>query len=219
MHLQTTFEFLIDLRFHNNRNWFNENKDRYLEAKAEFDTLVNTLIPRLKSMDPTVTVTSAKDSVFRIYRDVRFSKNKEPYKTNFGALMGHGGRKSPFAGYYLHFQPDESFIGGGIYQPDGPTLKALREGLYHNIDDFKAIINAPEFRKFFPEIHGEKLKMAPKGFPKDFPDIELLKHKHYAVLHPIPNELWFEKDVVDHILQVYKVQSKYNQFLNALLDH
>lgn len=219
MDLKTTFEFLIDLKFNNNRNWFTENKDRYLQAKAEFDNLIDTIIPRLKTIDLSITVTSAKESVFRIYRDVRFSKNKEPYKTNFGALMGKDGRKSPFAGYYLHFQPDESFVGGGIYQPDGLTLKALREGIYNNIDEFKSIINNPDFKDLFPEIHGEKLKTAPKGFPKDFPEIEWLKHKHYAVLHPISNDDWFKEDVVNRILKIYKVQSKYNHFLNGLLEH
>ncbi|MBN2614830.1 MAG: DUF2461 domain-containing protein [Bacteroidales bacterium] len=219
MNLKTSFEFLIDLRFNNNRNWFNENKDRYVEAKAEFDSLIDAIIPRLKTIDPSITVTSSKECVFRIYRDVRFSKNKEPYKINFGALMGNGGKKSPFAGYYLHFQPDGSFVGGGIYQPDGPTIKALREGIYSNVDEFKALINKPEFKKLFPEIHGEKLKTAPKGFPKDFADIELLKHKHYAVLHDMPNEDWFKDDVVEKILDVYKVQSGYNRFLNRLLEH
>lgn len=217
MNLKIPFEFLIDLSFNNNRNWFNENKNRYLLAKENFELLIDAMLPGLKALDPTVTVSSAKDCVFRIYRDVRFSKNKEPYKTNFGALMGSGGKKSPLAGYYLHFQPDESFIGGGIYQPDGPTLKALREGIYQNIDAFKAIIEKPEFKKVFPEIHGEKLKTAPKGFPKDFPDIELLKHKHYAVLHSIPNDMWFEKDVVDQILSMFQVQADYNRFLNGLL--
>ncbi|MBN2639331.1 MAG: DUF2461 domain-containing protein [Bacteroidales bacterium] len=217
MDLKATFEFLIDLKFNNNRNWFTENKNRYLQAKTEFDTLIDTLIPRLKQIDPIVGVNSSKDCVFRIYRDVRFSKNKEPYKINFGALMGSGGRKSPFAGYYIHFQPDGSFLGGGIYEPDSATLKALREGIYNNTEEFKTIINKPEFKQLFPNIHGEKLKTAPKGFPKDFLDIELLKHKHYAVLHTIPNEWWFENNLVDKILHIYQVQSEYNRFLNNLL--
>lgn len=215
--LTEVFHFLIDLKFNNNRKWFQENKERYQQAKSTFDSFIDELIVELKKMDPAIDVESAKDCVFRIYRDVRFSKNKEPYKNNFGAFISKGGRKSPYAGYYLHFEPDASFLGGGIYIPPSPVLKTIRESIYKNPQSFKAIIEAPEFKKTFGGIYGETLKRAPRGFPNDFEHIDLLKHKHYAVTHAVDNEFWEQKDVLFSIMEVYQVQKELNDYLNALI--
>ncbi len=214
MDLQNAFQFLIDLKFNNNRPWFNENKDRYLRAKNDFDTFIESLIVQLKKQDKSIDVSAAKECVFRIYRDARFSKNKEPYKTNFGAFISKGGRKSPYAGYYIHFEPDNSFMGGGIYQPTPALLKSIRTQIFENPEEYKGILNQKDFKKQFPVLHGEKLKMAPKGFPKDFADIDLLKNKHFVVSKAIENELWFEGEPVKAILKSYKTQQKLNEFLN-----
>lgn len=218
MDLQSAFQFLIDLKFNNNRPWFNENKDRYLSAKKDFDAFVDELIPLLKKQDSSIDVSTAKECVFRIYRDARFSKNKEPYKTNFGAFISKGGRKSPYAGYYIHFEPDNSYIGGGIYMPQAPVLKSIRMSIFEDSTAYKKIIHNKKFTQLFPEIYGQPLKMAPKGFPKDFKDIDLLKNKHYAVTRPIGNDFWFNENTSKNILITFKTQAKFNQFLNHAVE-
>ena len=215
MDLQNSFQFLIDLKFNNNRPWFNENKERYLNAKKEFDAFIDELIPLLKKQDSSIDVNSAKECVFRIYRDARFSKNKDPYKTNFGAFISKGGRKSPYAGYYIHFEPDNSFMGGGIYQPTPALLKSIRTQIFENVETYKNILNQKDFKKQFPEVQGKKLKMAPKGFPKEFEDIELLKNKHFVVSKKIENETWIEGNPQKHILKSFKTQQDFNHFLNT----
>lgn len=217
MDLTHIFHFLIDLKFNNNRKWFEENKSRYLEAKETFEALIDELIVELRKIDPEIDVTNAKECIFRIYRDVRFSKNKEPYKTNFGASIVKGGRKSPNAGYYIHFEPDNSFIGGGIYMPPAPSLKSIRTSIYNDPKPFKSIIEAPKFKKTFGGIYGEKLKRAHKGFPHDFEFIDLINHKHYAVIHPIENEFWKKENVTSAMIDVFKVQLPLNNYLNQLV--
>lgn len=214
MDFKMIFEFLIDLQFNNNKVWFKENNDRYQLAKKGFEQFTDTLIPKLKQMDESIDITSLKECIFRIFRDVRFSKNKEPYKTNFGAFISKGGRKSPFAGYYIHIEPDKSFIGGGIYMPESNILKAIRTEIYENIDEYKGIINNSNFRKYFTEIYGDKITLAPKGFPKDFGDIDLLKNKHYAVTYPVENSFWFESAIFENLMDIFYVHYPFNKFLN-----
>lgn len=214
MDLQNTFQFLIDLKFNNNRPWFNANKDRYLVVKKDFDEFIETLIPLLKNQDQSIDVKSAKECVFRIYRDARFTKNKEPYKTSFGAYISKGGRKSSFAGYYIHLEPDNSFIGGGIYNPSPKLLKNIRTQIFENTDEYKAILADKTLNADFSILEGEKLKMAPKGFPKDFKDIDLLKNKHFIVSKKIENEAWFDLDLKVKITNSFKTQQSFNTFLN-----
>lgn len=214
MNIGLIIEFLIDLQFNNNRNWFKENNEKYLKAKAEFEQFIDVLIPELKKFDNGIDIASSKESIFRIFRDVRFSKNKEPYKTNFGAFLAKGGRKSPYAGYYIHIEPDRSFVGGGIYIPEPKILHSIRAEIYENIDEFKRIINNDNFRRYFSEVYGEKLKIAPKGFPKEFPGIDLLKHKHYAITYSVKNSFWSGKKIIETLMNVFRVQYPFNQFLN-----
>lgn len=210
-------EFLIDLKFNNNRQWFTKNKDRYEAASREFGLFIDSVIAGLRQLDNSIDISSSKDCVFRIFRDVRFSPNKEPYKTNFGALIARGGRKSTNPGYYLHFEPDNSFIGGGIYMPEPKALQAIRSEIYENTQEFKAILSDESFRKYFSEIYGEKLKMAPKGFPRDFSDIDLLKYKHYAVLHNVTDEFWWASDLLDRVIEIFRIQYKFNRFLTSAI--
>ncbi len=217
MNFKTIYRFLIELQINNNRAWFNNNKQRYLEAKELFDTFVDQLIQGLKTVDNSIDVESAKDCVFRIYRDTRFSKNKAPYKENFGASIVRGGRKSPFAGYYINIEPDRSFVGGGIYHPDSRVLRALRQHIFEHSEEFKHILNDKSFKAYFPEIYGDKLKIAPKGFPKDFSEIDLLKHKDYAVIHKLDNDFFLQYDVIIQLLKIYEIQKPFNDFLNESL--
>jgi uncharacterized protein (TIGR02453 family) len=211
-------EFLIDLQFHNNRNWFKENDARYRAAKLEFESFIDELMPEVKKLDPTIDIVEGKKSIFRIYRDVRFSKNKEPYKTNMGGHICRGGRKSYFGGYYIHNEPDNSFIGGGVYMPFPSHLKAIRTEIFNNIDEYKKIIFSKEFVSTFGEVQGSKLKMAPKGYDKEFPDIDLLKFKDYTVMHKISNEDLLSSNFKERVLSVFKQQVKFNDFLNKAIE-
>ena len=214
MNLQIAMDFLFQLRENNNRNWFNTNKDLYNDAKNEFEEFVNILIPTARKIDPEIDVVSAKECTFRIFRDVRFSKNKSPYKINFGAFISKGGRKSPFAGYYVHLQPGESFVGGGVYMPESKYLRAIRTKIYGNVVEYKGIINSVLFKKYFSDIYGEKLKSAPRDFSKDFPDIELLKNKHYAVTHRVDDSFWTSEKLIDNLTEIFEAQLGFIRFLN-----
>ena len=217
MDLKIPINFLNQLRKNNNRDWFKTNKALYLKAKKQFDQFIEIIILVIKDIDSEIDVPSAKECTFRIFRDVRFSKNKSPYKTNFGAYIAKGGRKSPFAGFYVHIEPNESFVGGGVYMPEAKYLKAIRTEIYENTDDYKEIINNKTFKKHFDRIYGEKLKLAPKGFPKDFADIDLLKNKHYVVAHKVDDIFWTSEKLIEELTKIFKIQFPFNKFINKAI--
>ena len=217
--MKDVLNFLTDLSKNNNREWFNANKDSYLQARETFDGMVNRLIPGIRKFDPEIGPLTAKDCVFRIYRDVRFSKDKSPYKTNMGGFITKGGRKGGFAGYYLHIDPQQSFIAGGNHMPPPDRLKKIRQEILYNIDEFKGIINGAGFKKTFGSIDAEKLSRPPKDFPADFPDIDLLKFKSYTVVHPINPEVITEAEFEALILKTFKELYPFNRFLNRALEH
>ncbi|WP_075590390.1 DUF2461 domain-containing protein [Labilibacter marinus] len=208
------FEFLVELSINNNREWFQDNKSKYQQAKESFEEYTNQLIGIIHSIDKTIGHPHAKDCTFRIYRDVRFSKNKEPYKNNMGAYIAHGGRKSPYAGYYVHIEPDNSFMGGGIYMPQPAVLKSIRESIIENVDEYKAIVDEPTFTKTFPEIWGEKLKTAPKGFDKTDPNIDLIRNKSYAVTIKLSDKQIQSKSLEDKIKTTFTTMKPFNDFMN-----
>ena len=178
----SVMSFLKDLKKNNNREWFDENRERYKEAKEAFEVYVSVVMGEIQKFDKEAVNAAPKDCIFRIFRDIRFAKDKTPYKTNFGAYIARGGRKSPLAGYYIHFEPGSSMLAGGIYMPQPDVLKAIRTEIYHNIDEFREIIDHPSFVKHFGGIEGPRISTAPKGFPTDFKDIGLLQFKYYSVM-------------------------------------
>ncbi len=216
--MKNILDFLTTLKSNNNREWFNANKSLYIEAKDTFEEFINGIIPKINKFDPEIGSITAKDCVFRIYRDVRFSKDKSPYKTNMGGFMAKGGRKGGFAGYYIHIDPEQSFIAGGNHMPPPDKLKKLRQEIMYNVDQFKAIINKPSFKKAFTKIDGEKLSRPPKDFPADFPDIDLLKFKSYVVMHNFDSNEMLNKDYESYVLKIFKEMYPLNQFLNKAMD-
>ncbi len=212
--------FLRELKENNNREWFQENKSCYQQLKGEFEGLVDEMIAKIALWDEEVANLKAKDCVYRIYRDVRFSPDKSPYKTHFGAyICGFRGRNSGRCGYYLHLEPDACLLGGGCYCPEPALLKRLRQDIYENIEEFTSIIREPEFAAEFPVIGAEgKLKKVPAPFPADFPEADLLKNKNYDVLSMKPDK-WFEAvDFPDKADAVFKKMYKFNRFLNYTID-
>ncbi|MEA4916297.1 DUF2461 domain-containing protein [Proteiniphilum sp.] len=209
------FDFLVRLQMYNDRNWFHEHKFEYDEAKSDFDTFINRLIVPLAQLDPSIGSATAGESVFRIYRDTRFSHDKTPYKTHFSAFIANGGKKTRYAGYYIHIQPDESFFAGGIYSPDPATLESVRNEIYHHPDEIRNILDNRKFKKTFPELSDEdRLKKPPVGYPKDFKEIELLKNKHFITHYPLTNEFFLEDGLIDRLMELCKIQYPLNAFLN-----
>ena len=215
-----TFHFLKELRLNNSKEWFDENRATYLVLRKEFEDFVNLIIGEIGLFDKESAQTTAKASIFRINRDIRFSSDKLPYKTNFGAFIAKGGRKGINVGYYVHVEPGECFLAGGIYMPSGPMLKAIRTEIYENIAAFKTIIGEPSFINHFgKEFWGEKLKTAPKGFPKDFPDLEYLKYKHYTLVKNEPDNLYFKSGYIDEFREVFRAMTPFNAFLNRAVEN
>lgn len=212
--------FLSALSKNNNREWFTANKSWYDSLKKDFDAISRALILKISEFDTDIKNIEAADCVFRIYRDVRFSHDKTPYKTHFGVFIAsEGGRKSQRGGYYLHLDPAGCFVGVGVWCPPPPLLKALRKSVYDNIDELNEIRNETEFAKLFTNFFEEdKLKTVPAGFPKDFPDAELLKLKHYLVEYKFDEKLLDSEDFIDKIAGIFKVAYPFNKFLNYTVD-
>jgi uncharacterized protein (TIGR02453 family) len=213
--MKNTLSFLTKLSKNNNKAWFDENKKEYDAAKKEFIAVVDTFIKNISKFDPTMAEVNASKAIFRINRDIRFSKDKTPYKTNFGASINPGGKNNFTSGYYLHVQPGgKSFLAGGCYMPEPPVLHAIRQEIDYNTTEFKKILSNKDFVTYFKKLDEEDmLKTAPKGFEKDNPNIGLLKHKHYVVSHDLSDKQLTSPDFAAHCAKVYKAMLPLNKFL------
>jgi len=213
-----TFQFLRELKLNNDKVWFDLNRPAYNRIRKDFEDFINQVILEVGRFDQEAAQTTAKASVFRINRDIRFSNDKLPYKTNLGAFIAKGGRKGINAGYYIHAEPGACFLAGGIYMPSGPVLKALRTEIYENIQEFKELLLAPPFLKHFGgRLEGEKLKSAPMGFPKDFPDMDYLRYKHYTMIKNEPDSIYQKPGFIDEVTAVFGAMAPLNHFLNRAL--
>jgi uncharacterized protein (TIGR02453 family) len=213
---KSTLDFLTAVKCNNNRDWFIANRPSYLDAKDNFESFVQEVIDRIILFDPIMKGLEAKSCVFRINRDIRFSNDKSPYKSHFGAFIVKGGKQNgdKYAGYYFHIEPGASILAGGAYTPPAPWLSAIREKISDNADEFIKITRTKDFIKYFGSIDGEKLKTAPKGYPKDHPHIELLKFKSYLVVNNAADKLVLSKDYMDHVVNVFKAMKPLNDYLN-----
>ncbi|MCM1030417.1 MAG: DUF2461 domain-containing protein [Oscillibacter sp.] len=218
--MKEIFDFLRRLRENNEREWFNEHKAEFLELKAEFELWVGQLIEKIAEFDEEIRGLAVKDCIYRIYRDTRFSPDKTPYKTHMAAyICAPRGRNSNRAGYYVHLEPDNSLIGGGLYCPEPALLKRVRRDIYENIEEFTGILRNKAFAKEFKELDPEgMLKKVPAPFPADFSEGDLLKHKHYDVLSRKPDTFFEGQDVFRKIVDVCKVLQPFNRFLNYTVD-
>ncbi len=212
------FTFLEDLKNNNHRQWFETNKMLYLEVKKQFDHFVEQLLLHMSIFDNDLAYLTVKDCTYRIYRDIRFSADKSPYKTNMGAYMVKGGKKSELAGYYFHVEPGNCMIAGGIWMPSPHILKKLRWGIYENIEELLSIIENPDFKKFFPQFDDDAvLSRPPRDFPSDFPYIHLLKYKSYTVSHMLSDEWVLSPDILQKTIEIFKILQPLNRFFNSLL--
>ncbi|RMZ58834.1 DUF2461 domain-containing protein [Chryseobacterium nematophagum] len=213
---QKTFDFLKKLSKNNDREWFNENKKLYTEAQENIISFLEELIKEMGSFDEELAKIDAKKSLFRIYRDTRFSKDKAPYKTNFGASLGMG-KGSQKGGYYLHLEPNKSFLAGGIYMPESSVLKEVRKEISLYGEDFLKILNHTNFKKHFPMLDQEdKLVKIPQGFEKEDPMAEYLKLKSFIVVYNIKDEeILNNKNTTKEFTKIFKLMKPFNDFLNT----
>jgi len=213
-------DFLSQLKLNNNREWFQANKKWYDDSKKEVENFVSGIITTISAIDPALQTPPMKDCMFRIFRDVRFGADKSPYKTNFGAFIAHGGRKSSYPGYYFHFEPGESMLAGGVYQPQPDTLKLLRNEVYFKSTELKSILEKPSFKKHFNQLGDfDKMKKAPKDFPADFPDIDLLKYRSYIVSQQIPDKIVVSDNYQKEVLEMVKELQPFMAFLNRAISN
>lgn len=210
--------FLEDVKVNNNREWFHANKERFDSVHSAFEQIVERLIAAISTFDPTVSVVTVKSTLYRFYRDTRFSPDKAPYKRHFGSYINSKGKKSPHGGYYLHLQPGNCLIGGGAYCLDSPILKAVRLSIMDQIDEFKKIVEAPKFHKLFPVIGDEHLKTMPAGFPRDFAYPQYLRPKNYSVLHQLSDDFFFQDDWIDQVAKYFQIMKPFLDFVNDTID-
>lgn len=212
---KSTFEFLKELKENNNREWFTRNKDYYQESKDDFRNLVESVIIGIAGFDQTVLELDPKKCLFRIYRDTRFSKDKTPYKINFGAHIIKGGKKTGYAGYYIHVEPGDCFLAGGLYHPSSDRLSRVRKKISKQGKQFLKIINARVFKDTL-EIWGDQLKTCPKDFSKDDPMVEYLRYKDLVVLHGVPDNKFLSKDFDKYSAGVFRAMVPFNKFMNSV---
>ena len=211
---KSTFDFLKLLKKNNNRVWFEKNKQKYLDAKQNIEESVQEIIIALGKHDKNIAHLQAKKCMFRIYRDVRFSKDKSPYKSNLGASLSYGNKKIASAGYYIHIQPGASFVAGGIYVPDAPVLYKIRQEIDYNAKNFLKIIQNKKFKTLFGKFYdGDALKNNPKGYDKTHPQIEYLKLRHFIVSHDLKDAAMMKKDFAKKIAEVMKEVKPLNEFI------
>ncbi len=212
---KNTFEFLKELKANNNRDWFQENKAKYDLARENFIDFADALLLELKKTD-NLESESGKKSIYRIYRDIRFSKDKTPYKTY---LSGHFKRATNLlrGGYYFHIEPGNTVIAGGFWGPSSEDILRIRKEIAADASEMRAIINAPEFINTFGELKGDKLKSAPRGFDKNHPDLDLLQFKQYLLVTKFDDKDVFSKDFYLKANEVYKKMRPFFDYFSEVL--
>ncbi len=217
-----TLQFLTKLKKNNSREWFNQHRDEYDAAKENFIELVNQILANTGQFDEDLSLLTYKDCIFRINRDVRFSKNKDPYKNNMAAYFVKGGKKSWLAGYYFHCEPGgKSFIGGGLYGGEPNQIKKVRQEIDYNWEEFKSILENKVFKKLFGDLskeEGMSLIREPKGYEKDNPAIEYIKLKNFIVAVPVTDEELTDKKLIKKIVSCFAAMQPLLRFLNRAME-
>ncbi|WP_294818876.1 DUF2461 domain-containing protein [uncultured Flavobacterium sp.] len=217
---QNTLDFLTDLKNNNHRDWFQANQKRYDIYKKDYKQLVTDFIAEMSKGDESLSALEFKDCSFRINRDIRFSKDKSPYKTNMGIWMSSGTKNTNLAGYYVHIEQGASFIAGGIHWPDAADLKKVRREIDGFYEDLDAIMNDAAFKKRYGDLDRDEnnmLKTMPKGFAKDHPAIEFLKLKSYTATAKLSDKDIQDKDFVKKTAEKLLVLKPLVEFLNRAL--
>ncbi|MDR0793524.1 MAG: DUF2461 domain-containing protein [Chitinophagaceae bacterium] len=216
-----TLLFLKELAKNNTKEWFDAHRTQYGVAKEDYAALIDDVIKKHSKKDASIAAESAKQAMFRINRDIRFSKDKSPYKTNFGASICKGGRKSKYAGYYIHIEPgNKSFVGGGLWMPEPDVLKSVRQEIDYRWKDFRKIISGKKFVSVFGDLDKSAeitLSREPKGYTKDNPAIEYIKLKHLIVAQSLDDKEISDAGLEKKILSAFEAMQPLLQFLNEAI--
>lgn len=220
--LQTsTLQFFKQLAKNNNKEWFDANRKKYEASKADFIASLEEILSGFSKIDNSISALTPKDCLFRINRDIRFSKDKSPYKINISAYINASGKKSMTAGYYLHIQPGNSFVGGGLYQPDANTLKKVRQEIDYNFDEFKSIINSKKFKSVYTKGLSKdddvSLSRPPKGYDENNAAIEFIKLKSIVAMAPLTDAQVTDKKFVATIIKAFEALQPLIAFLNKAI--
>ena len=216
-----TIRFLSLLKKNNNRDWFEKHRPDYEAAKIDFQNFIYLVIKDIGKTDSTVAELNAKDCLFRINRDVRFSKNKSPYKSNMGASIKRSGKKSPFCGYYFHCEPGASFIGGGLWMPEPAIVKKVRQEIDYNFDEFKEIIADKKFKTVYGDVYkgaDVSLATAPKGYEKDHPAIFYLKLKCFIAETKVSDDELTKSSLHKKTITAFQTLSPLIYFINRAIE-
>ncbi len=217
----TTVKFLQDLKANNTKEWFDKNRMAYASAKDDFASLVATIIQQFGKKDSSIALLNVKDCIFRINRDIRFSKNKAPYKSNMGASFTKGGKKSPLAGYYFHCEPGQCFVGGGLWMPEAHVVKKVRQEIDYSFEEFSGIIRHKDFLEQYNGLDtsdGISLIREPKGYEKDNPAIEYIKLKSWLATAYLTDADITGNDLVKKIVTAFEILQPFILFLNRGLE-
>jgi uncharacterized protein (TIGR02453 family) len=218
MDFKHLLDFLTRLDKNNNKEWFEANKKEYEALRKEWIGFVADCIKSVGAFDPSILTQEPKQCVFRINRDVRFSKNKAPYKNNFGMSLNQGGKRAEFCGYYLHIQPGDSFVAGGAYMPQPSNLAAIRQEIDYNFDAFEKIVLAKDFKAQFGTIGGEKLVRPPKGYDAENPAVNYLKHKGFIAQRKLTQAELMDKHFMKDLVKSTKAMKPLVNFLKQAID-
>lgn len=223
-----TLPFLRELAMNNNRPWFNDNKPRWIAIKEAFEAFTQTLLDAMIPLDPSLEGLTAKQCVYRIYRDTRFSADKTPYKTHVACFLSSWGKKnSGVPGYYFQMGCDEAYglkgtcnLGGGIFMPTPEALAAIRQEIFYCPDDLLAIMDEPSYKKYFGSefFTIKKLSRVPKGYPADWEHADLLKYKDYCTAYTMPESKLTSDNLNDEVLKVWRASVPLNLFIQRAME-
>ncbi|WP_406844445.1 DUF2461 domain-containing protein [Flavobacterium soyae] len=216
-----SLQFLDDLKKNNNRDWFQDNKKRYEIFKKDYHQLVSDFLDVMKPLDPSLELLEVKNCTFRINRDIRFSKDKSPYKAHLGIWLSSGAKGLNRSGYYVHIEKGASFIAGGFYSPEAEDLKKVRKEIAFFHDDLEAIVADKNFKKEFGSLdvdENNSLKNPPRGYEKDHPAIEFLKLKSFTASQKYDISEVTQKDFVSKMSKKLIALKPLNEFINRALD-
>ncbi|SHM58817.1 DUF2461 domain-containing protein [Flavobacterium saccharophilum] len=216
-----SLQFLDDLKKNNNRDWFQDNKKRYEIFKKDYHQLVSDFLDAMKPLDPSLELLEVKNCTFRINRDIRFSKDKSPYKAHLGVWMSSGAKGANRSGYYVHIEKGASFIAGGFYSPEAADLKKVRKEIAFFHDDLEAILADKNFKKEFGSLdinETNSLKSMPRGYEKDHPAIAFLKLKSFTATQKYDISEVTQKDFVSKMSKKLIALKPLNEFINRALE-
>ena len=211
-------KFLEQLKNNNSKEWMDENKSLFHQNRDAFWKDAEDILGFVKTLEPRMVNLELKNCIFRQNRDIRFSANKNPYKINFSAYYAIGGKKSILPGYYIHIEPNASFLAAGLWMPEKEVLRKVREEIDYSGDEFLNILNEPDFKKSFSELMDDQLKTAPKNYPKDHIYAQVLKYKSFIVQFPLKDSEIKNKSYIQTTKQKFQLAQNFVNYLTKAIE-